>query len=188
MTVTINQLKVGLTILHNNIVYQVVGLQHVKPGKGAAFVRTKIKNLKTKAVIEITYRGDDKIEDAFVEEKKLQYLYKQDDVYHFMCQDTYEQVALHEDVLGDNVMFLKDNLEVSALMYFGDVLDIVLPNFVNYEITYTEPGAKGDSARAGTKPATIDSGATIQVPLFIDTGNIIKVDTRNKSYVERVNA
>jgi elongation factor P len=159
--------------------------QHVKPGKGAAFVRTKLKNLKNNNILERTFRGDEKIDEAYVDERKLQYTYNSGDMYHFMDQENYEEISIAKDTLGDKVKFLKDNLDVNAYYYKEDVLYVNLPNFVVYTITHTEPGIKGDTAKSGTKPATIDTGATIQVPLFVDTGDVIKVDTRTGGYVER---
>lgn len=167
--------------------YMVIELQHVKPGKGAAFVRSKLRDLKTSAIISKTFKGDEKIDEAFVEEKKLQYLYHKDDVYHFMDQQTFEELILSENMLKDKAMFLKDNLEVTAFVYAGEVLNINLPTFIDFKIVYTETVTRGDTVKAGTKPATIESGAVIQVPLFIQTGDTIKVDTRINVYVERAN-
>lgn len=164
----------------------VVDPQHIKPGKGAAFCRTKLKNLKNNNIQERTFRGDEKIEEAFIEEKKLQYQYLSSGMLHFMDQENYEDVSISEDTMGEKTEFLKDNIEVTAYYYKDEVLYITLPNFVEYKITSTEPGIKGDTAKSGTKPATIDSGAQINVPLFVDEGDVIKVDTRSGSYVERV--
>lgn len=168
-------------------VYAVIDTQHVKPGKGAAFVRAKIRNLKNNAVLEKTFRGDEKIEPAFVEERKLQYLYASGELYHFMDQDNYEEIVISEDSLRDNKKFLKDNLEVCGYFYGNQTLNVSLPNFIEFKITYTEPGIKGDTAKGGTKPAEIEGGATVQVPLFINTGDTIKIDTRTGGYVERIN-
>jgi elongation factor P len=183
--ISINQLKSGLTILVEGAVYQIVEFQHVKPGKGAAFVRTKLRNLENGYILERTFRGDEKIEEAFIEERKLQYLYQANEMYNFMAQDNYEEVVLSKEVLGNNIKFLKDNLQAIAYFYQGRALNVSLPNFVDYKIVHTEPGIKGDTARAGTKSAEIESGASIQVPLFIDTGDTIKVDTRTGVYIER---
>ena len=187
MALSINEIKNGLTILVDGQVYMVIDFQHVKPGKGAAFVRTKLRNLKNANVLEQTFRGDEKIEEAYIEERKLQYQYSSGDMFHFMDNENYEDVAIDKDAMGDKVKFLKDNIDVNAYYYKGTVLYVNLPNFVVYEIVHTEPGIKGDTAKSGTKPATIDSGATIQVPLFVDTGDKVKVDTRTGSYVERAN-
>jgi elongation factor P len=186
VSLSINEIKVGVTVFVENEAWLVVDSQHVKPGKGAAFVRAKLRNLKNNSIQEKTFRGDEKIEEAFVEERKLQYQYSSGDLYHFMDSDNYEEVAISKENIGDKVKFLKDNLDVSAYFYKGDFLNISLPNFIEVEITHTEPGVKGDTAKSGTKPAEIETGATIQVPLFINPGDKIKVDTRSASYVERV--
>lgn len=186
MALSINEIKSGLTILVDGEVWLVIDTQHVKPGKGAAFVRAKIRNLKNASVQEKTFRGDEKIDEAFVEERKLQYLYSSGDLYHFMDQENYEEIAITKEKLADQVKFLKDNLDVAAYYYKDDVLNVNLPNFIEFTIIHTEPGIKGDTAKSGTKPAEIDTGATIQVPLFINPGDRIKVDTRSGAYVERV--
>ncbi len=186
MAASINEIKSGLTILVDGDVYVVLDSQHVKPGKGAAFVRTKLRNLKNGSVQERTFRGDEKIEEAYVEERKLQYLYAAGEVYNFMAQDNFEEISVSGDVLSDKSKFLKDNLEVAAYFYKNEILSINLPNFIEFKITHTEPGIKGDTAKSGTKPAEIETGASIQVPLFINTGDTIKVDTRQGIYVERV--
>ena len=186
MALSINEIKNGLTILVDDIVYMVIDSQHIKPGKGAAFCRAKLRNLKNNNVLERTFRGDEKIEEAYIEEKKLQYQYLSSGMLHFMDQENYEDVSISEDTMGEKTKFLKDNIEVTAYYYKDEVLYITLPNFVEYKITGTEPGIKGDTAKSGTKPATIDSGAQINVPLFVDEGDVIKVDTRTGGYVERV--
>lgn len=160
--------------------------QHVKPGKGAAFVRVRLKNVRTQQNIDRTLKSVDKFDEVELEEKKLQSLYHGNDGFHFMDLNTYEQITISADVVGDAVKFLQENLEVVGVCYRGEILQIKLPTFIEAEITQTEPGLKGDSSRAGNKPATIDTGATIQVPLFINTGERIKVDTRTGEYVERV--
>ncbi len=185
MGVSINEIKSGLTVLVDGDVYQVVELQHVKPGKGAAFVRAKLRDLRNGGIQEKTWRGDEKIEEAFIDERKLQYLYSSGDVYHFMDQDNFEEISISEETLGDKKKFLKDNLEAAACFYKNEILNINLPNFIEFKIIHTEPGIKGDTAKSGTKPAEIDTGAIVQVPLFIDTGDKIKVDTRTGDYVER---
>jgi elongation factor P len=187
VALSINEIKNGLTILVDGIVYMVIDSQHIKPGKGAAFCRAKLRNLKNNNVLERTFRGDEKIEEAFIEEKKLQYQYSSGDMFHFMDQENYEDVSISENSIGEKVKFLKDDIEVTAYYYKDEVLFANLPNFVEYKITHSEPGIKGDTAKSGTKPATIDSGAQINVPLFVDEGDVIKVDTRTGSYVERVN-
>lgn len=186
MALSINDIKSGITFLFEGNVYMVVDAQHVKPGKGAAFVRAKSRNLKTSNIQELTFRGDTKIESAFIEERKLQYQYNTGDMYHFMDQDNFEDVAISEENIGDNKKFLKDALEVSGYFYKGEFLSVTLPNFIEFEIINTEPGIKGDTAKSGTKPAEIETGANIQVPLFINQGDRIKIDTRTGGYVERV--
>jgi elongation factor P len=186
VALSINEIKSGVTILVNSDVFMVVEAQHVKPGKGAAFVRAKLRKLKGGSIQEITFRGDEKIEQAFVEERKLQYQYHSGNMYHFMDQENFEDLAIVEDAIGDKKQFLKDNLEVSGYFFKGDTLVVNLPNFIQFKIIHTEPGIKGDTAKSGTKPAEIETGAVIQVPLFVNTGDTIKVDTRSGGYVERV--
>ena len=186
MTLSINELKSGLTILLDGQLYVVVEYQHVKPGKGAAFVRTKLRNLKSGGILEKTFKGDEKIEDAFIEEKKLQYLYHSDKTYYFMEQESFEEVNISEAILGHNAKFLNDNLQITAYSYEGEVINVSLPTFIELKITQTEPGLRGDTAKAATKFATVETGATVAVPLFIEVGDIIKVDTRSGEYVERV--
>lgn len=186
MALSINDIKSGVTILVDDDVYMVIETQHVKPGKGAAFVRAKLRNLKNNAVQEKTFRGDEKIEQAFVEERKLQYQYASGKMLHFMDQDNYEEIAISEDNIQDKSKFLKDNLEVAGYFYKNEVLTINLPNFIEVKITHTEQGIRGDTAKSGTKSAKIETGAVIQVPLFVDIGDKIKVDTRSGEYVERV--
>ncbi|MCM8781240.1 MAG: elongation factor P [Candidatus Omnitrophica bacterium] len=186
MAVSINEIKTGLTLLIDREVWQVIEYQHVKPGKGAAFVRVKLRNLKNNSVQEMTFRGDDKIEEAFIEERKLQYLYSSGDTYHFMDQENFEDITLTADTIKEKIKFLKENLEVTAYFYNNSILNISIPNFIDFKIIHTEPGVKGDTAKSGTKPAKIETGAIIQVPLFIETGDRVKVDTRTGEYIERV--
>lgn len=186
MALSINEIKSGVTILVEGDVYMVIETQHVKPGKGAAFVRAKMRNLKTGNIQDRTFRGDEKIEEAYVEEKKLQYSYASGNMYHFIDQESFEEVAISEDYIEDKKKFLKDNLEVLGYFYKNETLNINLPNFIEVTITHTEPGIKGDTAKSGTKPAEIETGAAIQVPLFINAGDKIKVDTRTGGYVERI--
>ncbi len=186
MALSINEIKSGLTILVDDQVWVALECQHVKPGKGAAFVRVKMRNLKNNSVQEKTFRGDEKIDEAFVEERKLQYQYSSGGTYHFMDQETFEEIAISGDDMGEKNKFLKDNLEVNAYFYKGDFLNISLPTFIEVKINHTEPGIRGDTAKSGTKPATIETNAIIQVPLFINEGDVIKVDTRSGGYVERV--
>ena len=186
MGLAINEIKAGMTLLVNNQVFVSLDCQHVKPGKGAAFVRVKLRNLKTGNVLEKTFRGDEKAESAYVEERKLQFLYSSGDLYHFMDQQNFEEIVISKNILADKIKFLKDNLDVAAQFYKEDPLNINLPNFIVFEITDTEHGIRGDTAKGGTKPASIETGASIQVPLFVNKGDKIKLDTRTGSYVERV--
>ena len=186
MTISINEIKSGLTVLLNGQLYAVLDYQHVKPGKGAAFVRTKLRNIKSGGTLEKTFRGDEKLEEAFIEERRLQYLYRSDKIYHFMDQANFEQVSISEDILSQNAKFLKDNLQITAYSYNGEIINILLPTFIEVMITHAEPGLRGDTAKAATKLATVETGANVAVPLFVQEGDIIKLDTRSGEYVERV--
>jgi elongation factor P len=185
VALSINEIKSGVTILVENQVYMVVETEHVKPGKGSAFVRAKLRNLKNNSIQERTFRGDEKIDEAFVEERKLQYLYNSGNMFHFMDQDNFEEIVISEDNISGKKKFLKDNLEVNGCFYKNETLNISLPNIIEFKVTHTEPGIKGDTAKSGTKAAQIETGATVWVPLFIDVGDTIKVDTRTGEYVER---
>ncbi len=171
MALSINEIKSGVTIFVGAEVYMVIEAQHVKPGKGAAFVRAKCRNMKNSSIQEMTFRGDTKIESAFVEERKLQYQYNAGHIYHFMDQENFEEIAISEDNLGNEKKFLKDALGVQGYFYKGEILNINLPNFIEFKITHTEPGIKGDTAKSGGKPAEIETGTTVQVPLFINAGD-----------------
>ena len=186
MALSINEIKSGVTILVDGDVYVVVETQHVKPGKGAAFVRAKLRNLKNSNIQEKTFRGDDKIEEAYVEERKLQYQYTSGNMFHFMDQNNFEEIDVSADNIGDKKKFLKDNLELSGYFYKNETLNINLPTFIQFTIMHTEPGIKGDTAKSGTKTAEVETGAVVQVPLFINVGDKIKVDTRTGDYIERV--
>lgn len=185
MALSINQFKAGVTILLGAEVYQITETEHVKPAKGSAFVRTRLKNLRTGGLLDRTFRGQDTAEEAFVEQRKLQYLYASGGIYHFMNQENYDQLVISRDVLGEGIKFLKDNLEVTGFFYKEQILNVLMPNFIELVITETEPGVRGDTAKSGSKSAKVETGATIQVPLFINVGDKIKVDTRSASYVER---
>ncbi|OGX38777.1 MAG: elongation factor P [Omnitrophica WOR_2 bacterium RIFCSPLOWO2_12_FULL_50_9] len=167
-------------------IFAVLEYHHVKPGKGAAFARVRVKNIKTGQVIERTFRSSDKLDDVPVDEKRLQNLYRSGDNVHFMDNSTYEEVVVPLETIGEDARFLQENLEVIGISYHNEVLKVVLPTFITAEVTHTEPGFKGDSTRSGTKPATIDTGAIVQVPLFINIGDHLKIDTRTGAYVERV--
>lgn len=181
-------LRLGNVIRLDGELYALVERQHVKPGKGGAFVRMKLRGVKSGAVIDRTFRGGEKFDDVRLERVKMQFLYVAGDEYHFMNNDTYDQVALTEEFIGDDVQYLKENLEIEVLMHEGTPITCEVPNFVILKIVKTDPGVKGDTASGGTKPATLESGAVVQVPLFIQEGEVIKVDTRSGSYVERASS
>ena len=166
-------------------VWQIVEFQHVKPGKGAAFVRTKIKNVKTGSVIERTFNPTDKFQDARVERREMQYLYEDGGLYYFMDMESYEQLPIEGSKLSDNFKYVKENEMCKIVSYQGDVFGVEPPTFVVLEITDTEPGVRGDTATGASKTATLETGATIRVPLFVNTGDMIRVDTRTGEYLER---
>lgn len=175
----------GVTFDMDGNVFQIIEFQHVKPGKGAAFVRTKIRNVIAGTVVEKTFNPSDKFPTAYVERKEMQYLYSDGDLYYFMDNETYENVPINADKLGDNFQFVKENTDVKVLSYKGVVFGVEPPNFIELQVTKTDPGFKGDTATNATKPATLETGAEIRVPLFIDEGDMIRVDTRTGEYMER---
>ena len=177
----------GVTFEEDGQVLQIVEFQHVKPGKGAAFVRTKIRNVITGAVIEKSYNPTAKVAQAFVERRDMQYLYNDGDLYYFMDLETFEQMPIGQDALSDNFKFVKENETCKVVSYKGKVFAVEPPIFVELEVTETEPGIKGDTATNTLKPATLETGAEIKVSLFINIGDILKIDTRTGEYVERVN-
>ena len=176
----------GITIEVDNAIFQIIEFQHVKPGKGAAFVRTKLKNVISGGVIERTFRPTEKCPQARIDRKDMQYLYSDGDLYHFMDVETYDQVALNEDTVGDALKFVKENDMCKVCSHNGNVFSVEPPLFVELEITDTEPGFKGDTATGATKPATVETGATVSVPLFVNLGDKIKIDTRTGEYLSRV--
>ena len=175
----------GVTFEMDGNVLQIIEFQHVKPGKGAAFVRTKTKNVITGAVLEKTFNPNDKFPTAFVERKDMQYLYADGDLYYFMDNETYEQIPINKSVLSDNFKFVKENTEVKVLSYKGNVFGVEPPFFAELAITQAEPGVKGDTATNVTKMAVLETGAEIRVPMFINEGDVIRVDTRTSEYMER---
>lgn len=183
--ISTNQFKGGLFIKLEGELYMIIEFQHHKPGKGGAFVRTKLRNVKSDTVISRTFRAGETVEDVFVEEKKYQFLYSADGQYYFMDNETYEQISLAESKVEDSKRFLKENTEVSVTIYEGDILDIRLPIFITLKVAETEPGTRGDTVKAGTKNAKLETGANIQVPLFINRGDLIKIDTRTGEYIGR---
>jgi elongation factor P len=182
-----SDIRNGLCIKFNNDIYSIVEFQHVKPGKGAAFVRTKIKSMTTGRVLDNTFPAGHKIDVVRIERRKFQYLYNDDMGYHFMDTDTYEQIFLKEEML-ENPQFLKESAQVDVLYNTEDntPLTVEMPQYVELEVTYTEPGVKGDTATNTLKPATVETGAEVRVPLFINTGDLVKIETATGSYMERV--
>ena len=177
----------GVTFEEDGNVMQVIEFQHVKPGKGAAFVRTKVRNVITGSVVEKSYNPSAKFPTAFVERKDMEYSYNDGELYYFMDTETYEQVPINPSELDDNFKFVKENMVCKVLSYKGKVFGVEPPNFVELEVTDTDPGFKGDTATNATKPATLETGAEIKVPLFIEIGEIIRIDTRTGEYMERAN-
>ena len=175
----------GVTFEMDGGVYQIIEFQHVKPGKGAAFVRTKIRNVTTGAVVEKTFSPTDKYPTAFVERKDMEYLYNDGSLYYFMDLETFENIPINADILPDSFKFVKENEQVKILSYKGNVFGVEPPFFVELVITHTEPGFKGDTAQGGTKPAELETGAVVKVPLFINEGEKIRIDTRTGEYMER---
>ena len=184
--ISAGEFRNGITFELEGNVYQIVEFQHVKPGKGAAFVRTKLKNVINGSVIEKTFRPTEKIPKAQIERKAMQYSYNDGDLYYFMDNETFDMLPLNEDQLGDALKFVTENMDVMVLSYKGSVFAVEPPTFVELTVTETEPGFKGDTSTGATKPATLETGAQINVPLFIDQGDKIRVDTRTGEYMERV--
>ena len=187
MVVSTAEFKKGLKIQFDGQPYTIVDFQHVKPGKGGAFVRTKLKHMRQGRVIDNTFRAGEKVELVDFEEKHMQYLYK-DDRYNFMDTETFDQISLSAEEVGDARDFLKENTEVDILFIDGSPVTVELPTFMELAITKTDPGIRGDTASGGSKPATLESGAVVQVPLFLNEGDIVKVDTRSAEYLGRVSA
>ena len=179
--------KNGLTIEYDGKVYTIVEFQHVKPGKGGAFVRTKLKSLEAGQVQDRTFRSGEKFKEAIVEKRRKTYLYNADDLYHFMDEETYDQMALSRNDVGEATDYLKENITVDIVICDGKTIGIELPTFINLEVIKADPGVKGDTATGGSKPVTLETDLVVQVPLFVNEGETIRVDTRTGSYVERVN-
>lgn len=183
--VTAGDFKNGITIEYDNGIWQIIEFQHVKPGKGAAFVRTKLKNIISGGVVEKTFRPTEKFDEARIERVEMQYLYADGDNYNFMDTNTYDQITLTKDNIGDALKFVKENEIVKICSHKGNVFSVEPPLFVELEITETEPGFKGNTATGATKPAIVETGAQVMVPLFIEQGEIIKIDTRSGEYLSR---
>ncbi|MGH7457949.1 MAG: elongation factor P [Longimicrobiaceae bacterium] len=176
----------GLTLRMGGVLYTITYFQHVKPGKGGAFVRTKLKNVLTGAVTDKTFRAGEKVEDVRLERHPVQYSYSDGQLYHFMDLETYEMIPLSKEVIGnDQLAYLKENMECEGLVLNSRVISVELPYFVELEISRTDPGVRGDTAQGGTKPAQLETGATVQVPLFVEEGEVIRVDRREGKYLER---
>lgn len=176
----------GLVVMLENDLMEIVDFQHVKPGKGGAFVRTKFKNVLTGRVLEKTFNSGERFEEARLEDQTWQYLYHDGDLYHFMHTETFEQIELNEGIVGDSKIWLTENMNVTLKFHNMKVISMSVPFFVEMVVTFTEPGVQGDRSSAATKPATLESGAVIQVPLFVNEGDKLKVDTRTSDYIERV--
>jgi len=178
----------GMTIQMDGDLYTITYFQHVKPGKGGAFVRTKLKNVLSGAVIEKTFRSGERVQDVRLERRPVQYSYTDGQLYYFMDQETFEMIPLAEDVIGkDQLLYLKENMQCEGLVHGDKVISVELPQFVELEISETDPGLRGDTAQGGTKPAKLETGAVVQVPLFIEEGDVIRVDRREDKYIERAN-
>ena len=184
--ISTSEFRNGETIVMDGQLWVIVEFQHVKPGKGGAFVRTKLRRLRDNSVIERTFRAGEKFQEAYIEKRTLQYLYRTADTFHLMDTKSYEEVQVPAETIGQAAGFLKENMELEGQFHDGQMIGIQPPMFVDVHIQSTEPGIRGDTSKAGMKPATLETGATIQVPLFIETGDLIRVDTRTSSYVSRV--
>ena len=183
--ISVNDFKTGVTIEFENVVYQVVDFQHVKPGKGAAFVRAKLKNVKTGGTVEKTFRGGEKVARAHLDKREMQYLYSDGDGYVCMDNENYEQITISKDSMGEGAKWLLENMTIGVMLYNSEIMGIELPNFVELNVIETEPGIKGDTATGATKNAKLESGAIVLVPLFINEGDRLRIDTRTGQYMER---
>ncbi|MCL2049596.1 MAG: elongation factor P [Defluviitaleaceae bacterium] len=184
--ISASEFKNGITVEIDGGIFIITDFQHVKPGKGAAFVRTTMKNLETGSTVERTFRPSEKMPKAHIDRRDLQYLYSDGELFHFMDNENFEQIGLNADDIGDKLTFVKENETVQVLMHNGRIFGIEPPLFVELAITETEPGFKGDTAQGATKPATVETGATVKVPLFVGVGEVIKIDTRTGEYLGRV--
>ena len=183
--INVNDLKVGMTIMYENNIYSVMDTQHVKPGKGAAFVQAKLKNLRSGAIIENRFNSSDKVEPARIEKKPMQYLYQMNDIYYFMDMNTYEQVEISKAQIGDEVDLLKENLTVDIMFFEGEMLGMNLPDKIELKVTHTEPAVKGNTTSSAMKDATLETGKVIKVPLFIELDEVILVSSKDGKYVSR---
>ncbi len=183
--ISTNEFKTGITIIMDGALYVIAEFQHVKPGKGGAFVRTKLRRLKEGSVMERTFRVGEKFQEAFIEQRKLQYLYRAGDTFHFMDLSTFEDLPIQEKTIGPSAGFLKNTMELVGQFHDGQLIGLDLPIFVDLRVEETDPVLRGDTAKAGTKPAKLETGVAIQVPLFIESGEMVRVDTRTGSYASR---
>ncbi|MEE1228373.1 MAG: elongation factor P [Lachnospiraceae bacterium] len=184
--ITAGDFKNGLTVEYEGNVYQIIEFQHVKPGKGAAFVRTKMKDIKNGGAIEKSFRPTEKFTQAIIERKKMQYLYNDGDMFYFMDMESFDQIALGSETIGDSLKFVRENDEVTMVSHNGDIFAVEPPMFVELEVTECEPGEKGNTATGATKPCTVETGAQVMVPLFVNLGDKLKIDTRTGEYLSRV--
>ena len=184
--ISVNDLKTGLTLEIDNGLWNVVEFMHVKPGKGAAFVRTKLKNAESGNVIEKTFRAGEKVAKATLDKRDMQYLYKEGNDFVMMDLESYEQLTVSADKIGEGVKYLKENMNVAILLHGTNIIGIDIPNFVELEVVDTPPAEKGNTAQGGTKPATLETGAVVNVPFFVTNGTMIRVDTRTNEYLDRV--
>ena len=183
--INVNDLKVGMTIMYENNIYSVMDTQHVKPGKGAAFVQAKLKNLRSGSIIENRFNSSDKVEPARIEKKPMQYLYSMNDVYYFMDMNTYEQVEISKSQIGDDAELLKENLEVDIIFFEGEMLGMNLPDKIALKVVHTEPAVKGNTTSSAMKDATLETGKVIKVPLFIEEGEELLISSKDGKYVSR---
>jgi len=186
MIISTTDFRNGMAVVVNNELYYIIEFQHVKPGKGGAFVRTKLKNLKSGLCVDRTFRSGEKLEKAELSQRKVEYLYKVEKLFYFMDLDSYEEISLPEEMLGKKVLYLKENMQVTFLEHQNKVIDVELPTFINLKVVNTEGGVKGNTVTQVLKPATLETGLMINVPLFINIDDQIRIDTRNNSYIERV--
>ncbi len=180
-----NEFRTNMTITYEGDAWQIIEFQHVKPGKGAAFVRTKMRNLCTGSVVEKSFNPNERFENAMIDRREMNYLYETDGQFTFMDNETFEQMELSKDQLGDNLNYLLENMTVKIIMYDGKVLGVELPNTVELKVVETDPGIRGDTATGGSKPAKLETGYVVRVPLFINEGDVLRIDTRSGDYIER---
>lgn len=188
MAISTADFRTGLTVETDGELYVIVEFQHVKPGKGGAFVRTKLRNLRTGAVTDKTFRAGERMEQAMIERRPMQFLYRAGDEYTFMDTDTFDQITVPSDKVGEGARYLKPDMEVAVTRFQNELLGVEVPNTVDLAVTQTDPGLRGDTATGGSKPATLETGAVVNVPLFINESDVIRVDTRTGEYVQRVSS